>query len=161
MKKFIKKKNFLGEKAQSGMVFRLMIDGIIGLVILGIIISAIGYFEGIRIETSKSNFYSLVKNASESPGVVLESENMLLFVEGTGFSNQEMMNLTGYYEDCFEFSSNRSATKVGGEGKRIDIERRIETPVYVYCWNEDGFEYGTNNCPIECEISFGKKLAVN
>jgi hypothetical protein len=158
MKKFVKKKKVLGERAQSGMVFRLMVDGIIGLVILGIIVASISYFEGIRVETAKSEFYSLVKSATDSPGSIIKSEKMLLFVEGAGFSNQEVMNLTGYYEDCFKFSSNRSGAKVGADGKRIDIERNIETTIFVLCSPEDDFEYGKDNCPIKCEISFGKKL---
>ncbi len=167
MKKFLSKKaskNFLDNKAQSGTVFRLLIDGIIGLVIFGLILSSMTYFQSLRISTSINEFYSLINSAKESPnGKVFYSENPLVFVEGTGFTSTNLRDVTGLSDECFTFYSNLAFGKVLAEGKMIDIQQNVEARVYVKCYPSDevciyaseGYE---DCCDILCDVSFGKKL---
>ena len=95
MKKFkLKKRNTvenvihpfsLETRAQSGAVFRLMIDGIVGLAILLIIISALSYFQALRVQAANEKFFSLVESATNSPNGKVFVEKNLLFTQG-GFN---------------------------------------------------------------------------
>lgn len=165
MKKFKIKKStkfLLEQKAQSGPVFRLMIDSIIGLAILAMILSTLSYFNYLKVQSSFEEFNNKVISAINSPnGRVIESNGTLFFLEGTGFTSVGLEELTAYPAECFSFESNLSVIEISpinqGSAKMLG---NIETRVYFRC-NSTGqiFDYETGiGCDIECVISFGRKL---
>ncbi|MBT7241658.1 MAG: hypothetical protein HN878_04155 [Candidatus Diapherotrites archaeon] len=174
MKKFKLKKRTVGEnvihpfsletRAQSGAVFRLMIDGIIGLAILLIIISALSYFQALRVQAANDKFYSLVESATNSPNGKVFVEKNLLFTPG-GFNTISIRNKTNIFEGCFEFQSRLVSAKIiGGEGEAstVTFANVVETNVYAQC-NPEGSGCPIDDqecCDMKCIISFGKKLDV-
>lgn len=168
MKKFKKNKNFFSkikilpeQKAQSGAVFRLMIDAIIGMVILTMILSTLNYFTYLRFQTSIDEFNLKIISAINSPnGQVIESNNALLFSRGTIFSNVEIQEMTAYPAECFSFETNLTFIDVGSQGEYVEIIENTETRVYFRC-ESTGFSYDfetQTGCDVECVISFGRRL---
>lgn len=147
--------NKIDERAQSGTVFKLMVDAIIGLVILMIILSVIGYFESMRVDVSRTEFISIVKSATESPDGRVVSSNTLIFLKGTGFTATQLQSITNYPAECFKFESIHGLAPVVADGRIIEIKQNIETKIYARCIP---ITNSTGDCRIECIISFGKKL---
>jgi len=149
----------LENRAQSGAVFRLMIDGIIGLAILLIIISALSYFQVLRGQADNEKFYSLVKSATESPNGKVFSEKNLLLPPG-GFSSISIRNKTNIYEGCFDFQSNLVSAKITGDDVEvITFTTGVETNVYAQCdLGEDCTDEAQECCKVTCVISFGKRI---
>ncbi len=145
-------KKIFDNKAQSGTVFRLMVDAIIGLVILMIILSVLGYFESLRVDISRAEFLSIIKSATESPDGSVISSGVLVFVKGTSFTATQLQSITNYSSDCFVFESNLGFTEIMGGGKIIMIKQNTETKIHVKCVPV------SDEKKIECIISFGKKL---
>ncbi len=147
-------KNFvLDDRAQSGTVFRLMVDAIIGLVILMIILSVLGYFESLRVDVSRAEFISTIKSATEAPDGRVVSSGILIFVKGTGFSASQLQSITNYPAESFEFQSNVGFAEVLGNGKIVQMKQNIETRVYARCVPDSD-----PNLRIRCVISFGRRL---
>ena len=169
MKKFVaRKKSVFGKltycfslenRAQSGAVFRLMVDGIIGLAILLIIISALSYFQALRIQAAQEKFFSLVSSATNSPTGKVFSENNLLFTP-SGISTITIRNKTNIYEGCFKLQSNLGNVKINEDQSKLDFTSNVEADVYAKCaLNADPCDIDDEECcEIECAISFGKKL---
>jgi hypothetical protein len=159
MKKF---KESFSERGQSGAVFRLLIDSIVGLAILVMILGALFYFETLNASASRQEFFSKVTAAVNSPnGIVVESTGRLVFHKG-GFSNGDMESLTGYPKDCFEFQSNLAFAKAP-TGEIIEFTGNIKSKVYVQCVTTGNDcsveeEQDAGCCEIECLISFGKNI---
>jgi len=160
--KFLKKKNrgniFSEEAGQASAVFRLMVDAIIGFAILMIIVSALTYFNDLRIRTSLSEFNSLVESAVNSPDGKIVESNSLVFSKGQGFSSQSMQAITGVPASCFLFKTNLSFVDVGN-GLYIEIRQNTETKVYAQCLEASLGSCDNSTCEICCIISFGKKIA--
>ena len=155
-KSFIKK--VLPEQgAQSGAVFRLMIDAIIGLVILAMILSTLSYFNYLKLQSSLDEFNLKVISAINSPnGRVIESNGNLFFLEGTGFTSIGMQELTAHPAECFSFQSRLGSVLIEGiQDRSAKIINNIETRVYFRC-ETASFAHGY--CDIECVISFGTRL---
>jgi hypothetical protein len=140
------------EKAQSGTVFRLMIDAIIGLIILMIILSVLGYFQSLRVDVSKAEFVSTIKAATQTPDGRVVSSQRLVFLKGTTFSSDQLQYVTNYSSDCFEFQTNHSSVEIFASGKMVEFKQDIETILYARC------RPGTDDCVIFCDVSFGRKL---
>ncbi|MFA5763593.1 MAG: hypothetical protein WC915_02170 [archaeon] len=154
--KFIKE-----EKAQSGAVFRLMIDGIIGLAIFMVILSSLSYFQNLRLGTSQQELFAIIESAKNSPnGVVFPSKDNLLFAKGDGISTNNLQDIIGLNKECFTFESGLGFAKVIGGGVGIEFTGGIETKIYAKCSPSGEFcDYGEEECcQINCIISFGKKL---
>lgn len=152
------------KKAQSGAVFRLMVDSIVGLAILLIILSAMAYFQGMKITASNEKFYSLVESATNSPNGKVFVEKNLTFNPG-GFSAISIRNQTNIFEECFIFKTNLGNAKIAEDGMKIDLTAPIETDVYVQCSSshpdaEGDCEGDLQCCEFICDISFGKKIEV-
>ena len=147
------------QKAQSGAVFRLMVDAIIGLVILLMIISSINYFNSLRLEVSKAEFTALIKSAVDSPnGKIVESGN-LVFSAGDIYDSVTISFMTGYPKDCFRFQTNLAFTETGS-GRYIKFGQPVDAKVYASC-RATGEECSPDDedcLAIDCLISFGKKL---
>jgi len=156
------KNNFLQEnKAQSGAVFRLMIDAIIGLVIFAMILSTLAYFESLRIEASRAEFVTKVQAAVQSPnGAIIESDGKLFFLKGNGFNTIQLRDLTGYPKECFSFESNLHFVDITDVS--VEFEQNVEAKLYVQCsTTNDVCDYDdpdTDCCEIECIVSFGKPI---
>ena len=154
--KFIKE-----EKAQSGTVFRLMIDGIIGLAIFMVILSSLSYFQNLRMGTSQQELFSIIESAKNSPnGLVFPSKENLLFSKGDGISTTNLREIIGLNKECFIFESGLGFAKVIDDGVGIEFTGNVETKVYAKCYPVGAFcDYGEEGCcEINCLISFGKKL---
>ena len=138
MKKFKKEKErfWSGERGQSGAVFRLLVDSIVGLAILMIILGSLMYFESLNNNASRQEFFSKVTAAVNSPdGTVVESNNRIVFPSGSGFTNGDMSTLTGYPKECFSFQSQLGMAEASDE--IIRFNGNVKTKVYIRCIVED------------------------
>ncbi len=149
---------FKDEKAQTGTVFRLVVDSIIGFVILLIIFSTITYFEAYRINISLTEFNSIVVSATELPdGTVLSSERALAFAGGTGFNANHLQEITGIGADCFSFQSTIGSIRINEsqfDSDSVEITGRTDARVFAKCFPS---QY-QDDCRIECVISFGREI---
>ncbi len=181
------KKIFFSEKAQSGAVFRLLIDAIIMIVILLIILSVLTYFHSLRLEVSTTEFKELVVNAVHAPkNTVIKSES-LVFSEKKSFSSSLFRDLTGYHDSCFSFTTSDSRISLLGDedddweldntGSIAEFNSPFDGIVFVKCISTgDACETGCSDsddavvelddgvckmdacCEFKCLISFGKEL---
>ena len=146
------------QRAQSEVVFRLMIDSIVGLAILVIIISAVSYFNDQAITQSKADFVRTVQYASSSPdGQVITSKD-LTFARGFGVDSSDLQNWTGYAAKCFSFRSILSSVQVTNDSKRVEFNQNIGLKVFSKCVSFSSCDPADkeNSCCICCIISFGK-----
>lgn len=159
MKKFNLK---IEQRGQAGAVFRLMIDGIIGIAILMIILGVLTHFNALQAKVSIEEFNTKVIAAAQSPdGSVLSSQSALRLSEGVIFSSNGMQDLTGYPASCFSFNSNRSLIRIKGGGSVAEVVQTTDSKIYVKC-SPTGLIASdpddVTTCEIECIISFGEKL---
>jgi hypothetical protein len=150
------------EKAQASDVFRLMVDAIIGLAILGIILSTLTAFGALRQQISVAEVRGLIEGAVQTPtGTIIESKT-LSFSDGEGYTAPLFEEWTGIQASCFEFESNLNSIKiVSGPGGGAFFNSNLDTKVYARCVATGNVcEYGDGDCgicEIECLISFGRK----
>jgi hypothetical protein len=168
--KFSSKNVFLENKAQSEVVFRLLIDSIIGLAILLIIISSISYFQEQAIVQDRESLVSLIRSAVNSPdGKIFTAQN-LTFKEGFSISSINTQTWTGMSMNCLTFDALSPSVKIG-EGQTdngatfstLKFERLLMSNVYARCSPAIGcnprIEPATpNDCCVNCLVSFGKKI---
>ncbi len=168
---------FLDNKAQSGTIFRLLIDAIIMMAVLIIIIATLNYFNDFKRDVSKTKFVELVGAVVEAPsGQVIKSSN-LFFSKGLEYSSDDLQELSHYPASCFSFQTNLTSAEITGGGTEslgggtgISFKNDVETTVYAMCEviedsdcpagcsgepQEDYCDL-VDCCNIECLFSFGK-----
>ncbi|MGI6589536.1 MAG: hypothetical protein ACOX1V_02625 [Candidatus Iainarchaeum sp.] len=154
------------ERAQAEAVFRLMIDSVIGLAILLIIISALNYFQGQVVIQSKADFFSLVRNAVNTPnGVVLKSGE-LTFTNGFTVDVMDLENEVNLSENCFELRARGGSINASLDGKKVVFNQNLKVIVYVMCVNNFGCKPyiepdSYSSCCTQCTVSFGSPLESN
>ncbi|MBT4192311.1 MAG: hypothetical protein HOE11_03300 [Candidatus Diapherotrites archaeon] len=166
MKKFKKtKKRFgLSERGQSGAVFRLLVDSIVGIAILMVILGSLMYFESLNNNASRQEFLSKVNAAVNSPdGTIVESNGRIVFPSGSGFTTGDMSALTGYPKECFSFQSNLRMAEANDA--IVTFNSNVKTKVYIRCIAEDNGctaedEHNMGCCKITCLISFGEPIII-
>jgi len=133
------------EKGQEFEPFRMLIAAVMALVVLMIIIGAINYFNGLRVNVSKQRFYDGLENAVRQPnGQPFKIEN-LQFLRGDAFSAKGLGNIMGLPEGCVSFvDKGTPAVEVGPSSATILQEMIGE--VIAVC------SPGTT-CEVECEIT--------
>src|SRR3989344_1411113 len=97
---------FLNERGQAFDAYRLLICGIMGLAVLLIILGAINYFEGLRVDVSRQRFFDGLGNAVNQPNGELLEMSGLYFAKGERFSSLSLAKQTGIEEQCLEFIDN-------------------------------------------------------
>ena len=151
---------FKENKAQSGAVFRLMIDAIIGLLVLAMIVYTLTYFNSLKIEVSKAEFSNLIKSTVDAPNGKIVESGTLIFSKGEMYDSITLSTMTGYSSTAFTFQSNLGTTEIGS-GQYIKFNQSVECKVYARCITIPGAvctEGDTTCSEIECLISFGKKI---
>lgn len=141
------------KRAQSGAVFRLLVEAIMGLVILAIIVGAISYMEQFRHEVSQKKLFDAIRNATKSPnGDIIPAEDLVLREQT--LSKRLFENETGVPADCFDLRA------VGGEGSAfklhdnsVEIKMITTTDVYASC-----IAVSEPDCNMQCVVSFGEAL---
>ena len=150
---FMKKLNkiFFEENAQAGAVFRLMIDAIIGLVILGTILSTLTYFDQQQMNNSVKEFQSFLYTAVSTPnGKIIDSGN-LTFNKDTGFTTIDFELITTHKSECFLITGAIGAADI--KPNAIKFLQKSQIRVFAKCE-----PVNDPNCNFFCTISFGKKI---
>ncbi len=143
---------FFENNAQAGAVFRLMVDAIIGLVIMGSILSILSYFEQQKIVVSVKEFENFLNSSVNSPdGKIIES-GTLTFVKETRYTVTNFEALTGHRADCFKIQGIVGTAKITDQS--IEFLQNTQTRVFGQC-KPDSY---ASECPYFCTISFGRKL---
>jgi len=141
----------IDNKAQSGAVFRLLIEAIIGLAILLMIVTSLMYFNSLKVETSKAQFAETVKIAIQTPTGQVISSDELDFVKGTTFSASQFQGSFSVPAECFSFVSNLTVVTISEQ--TITFNQNANAKTYARCVLNDSY-----GCDIGCVISIGKKL---
>ena len=145
------------EKGQM-LPFRMLIAVIMGLMILMIILSAIDYFSGFRMDVSqqrlKKGFASALQNISlnepESKNNLTKVESLVL-PKGT-YTAATFAQNNAIGEECisFEAPSGNSSYDVIAGGKAVKLKTDISTNVFFACWASSCGDFG-----VECTAFFG------
>lgn len=168
---FSSKNIFSENKAQSEVVFRLLIDSIIGLAILLIIVSSISYFQEQAILQDRETLVSLIQSAVNSPdGKIFTAQN-LTFKEGFAISSINTQTWTGLSMNCLSFDSSSLSVKLdegstdnGSTFSTLEFERLLMVNVYARCvpimgsCNPRVEPTSPDECCVNCVVSFGKKF---
>ncbi len=146
-------------KAQAEAVFRLMIDSVIGLAILLVILSALGYFQDQELAQSKTDLVTLVDNAVNSPTGFIFKSKELTFPNKFSIDVIDLQNWTSLSENCF-FLQAKSGSIITIDDKKIQFTQKLKTIVYAQCKTIQGCDLYTNPdspnlCCTPCIISFG------
>ncbi|MDD3159832.1 MAG: hypothetical protein PHQ98_02600 [Candidatus ainarchaeum sp.] len=162
-----KSKIVVDEKGQAGAVFRLMVDGIVGLAILLIIISLLGYFNSLIYTQALTKTSDIVKKAYNSPtGVIVTEQNneKLPFLKDSMFTSSSFAYNIGEEKECFTFFTNSSAIDLFSGQNGISFKQNLNVNVYAKCLpldiasREGSYSNCDSKCKVCCLISFGKKL---
>jgi hypothetical protein len=140
--------------------FRLLIAAIFALAMLTIILSAINYFHDIQIRASEERFTEGFEKAinaltkDKQYGIVQE-KNLLLppgLYTAAQFAERYHIPV-----DCIELQAVSGVIfELSEDGKRLRLNREINTDVYYQCILESSEE-----CKTRCYISFGQKPKVD
>jgi hypothetical protein len=164
-------KFLFSNKAQSSTVFRLMVEGIIGLVILTAILGMLVYFDSLSVSVSNEKIYKTIGTALQQPDGTTIMSDTLTIQSGAEYSTAGLQEKTGYPKECFGlYAANSTAKKLGpligftfdNYFESIKFEIRSDTRLIVNC-NRTNNNCPLNNstgvvcCDIVCLVSFGKK----
>ena len=145
----------MNQKGQAFDAYRLLLGAILGLLILVIIVSAVNYFEDLRLQVSQQRFYDGLENAVSQPNSELLVIEDLVFKEGQRFSAVQLGKRMGLEENCLSFSSDCS----GGfecDSELVIVTDYILANVKTICeTNLESTElFCSSSCEVCCEIAF-------
>ena len=139
---------FIGQKGQAFEPFKMLIGAIMALAVLVIIISAINYFEELRLNVSEQRFYDGLSNAARQPnGSPLIIEDVQ-FQRGDTFSSNSLGKSMGLASECVSFGQSNSPV-FEASPTSVTIRETIVANVVVTCDVSD-----SDICEIECSLSF-------
>jgi len=145
----------MNDKGQAFSVFRLLIGAILGLAILVIIISIIGYLDNWKGDISKRNLYEGLDSAVETPNAELVVRKNLTFKKGDSFNTRSFETNSGLEKGCVELmKANLSALEL--ESNSIMIRQNTLIDVFYKCLKVN-YSPPYDNCEIFCIVSFGKE----
>jgi len=144
----------LNKKGDEGSPFILVVGAIMGLLILTIVISAITYFDSIKIKRSfealQEGFREAVDNLQTSGSQqFIVRDNLLL--EGISFSTKALALETEVKPECIKFETHNSLVNV--KDNIVSIEKRVLIKVFFQCIIVTNS--ANTNCDICCVVSFG------
>ena len=147
----------MNSNGQAFPVFRLLIGAIIGLAILLIIISIIGYIENWKFDVSKRMVYEGLNVAIETPNKELVIRKNLTLRKGSVFSTRSFSTDSSLDTGCITLqSSNLSVFEHNNiPVTAITMAQNFVTDVYYQCQKNDP-AYAL--CDIHCIVSFGKPI---
>lgn len=150
------------QRAQAEAVFRLMIDSVVGLAILLVILSALNYFQGQVLVQSKSDFFSLVRNAVSTPTGVAIKSGELTFPINFSVDVSDLQSATLLSQNCFEFDSSGSV-RTSSDKKKVTFSQGLKVIVYAKCATNQGCDpYSPpsdwGSCCTQCWVSFARPL---
>lgn len=141
--------------------FRLLIAALMTFVVLVLIIGAINYFNGLKVQVSMERLASGFDNAwgaittPDKPEKGLKKEENLTIPETT-ISSEFFARRFNLKRECIEFQAiTKSPFKVSSSGLSVKVKQESVTNVYFLCVYENDPE-----CEERCYISFGKKPEV-
>ncbi len=155
----------MNQKGQEFASYRLLIAVIMGLFILMIIISSLGYFDQKRFDVSekllKNGFVNAQNNIVSSTWSSTSSDVSPVLVEEIllsqgGYSAGFFTKNSGMKKECVKFFAKKNpAFTVLNNGNGIGINQTIRTDVYFLCNRNSNM---STDCPILCQISFNEKI---
>lgn len=136
--------------------FRLLVAAIFGLAILLIIISAINYFNTIRLKESEEKLMEGFRSAINAPTTIGKLENGLVVKKDLSFASgvysvKPFSNEFNMPEDCIKFQSYRNNFKVIDD-KKMSVKYDAKADVYFQCIYQS-----IGSCNLVCYISIGRK----
>jgi hypothetical protein len=153
----------MNNKGQAGAVFKLMVDGIVGLVILVIIFSLLMYFDSLRYANARSEVRDIVQTAYNNPtGIVVSQQKneKLPFLKDEFFFGSHFAASLNSDKECFVFITNSPAIEILSNSIRFN--QNLNSFVSAKCNTLSGASLDyvgcSSSCNICCAVSFGKKL---
>lgn len=138
--------------------FRLLIATLIAMVSLTLILSAVAYFENLRVQVSRERMAKAFDNAwgaittPSKPEKGLKLEEQLTIPETT-IGNKFFADRFNLKQECVKFQAvENSAFKLSPNGNSVKVEKQVAVNVYFLCVYRN-----QPDCPETCYISFGKK----
>ncbi len=139
---------FFEDAAQVFEPFKLLVAAVMALTILVIIIGAINYFEGLRLEISKERFFDGLFNAVKQPNGDYLVISEVQFNRGDSFSSSGIAKALNLPADCVSFKAHDSVA-ISSSPDLVVFNESVMSNVYVSC--DEGT---TTDCEISCLISF-------
>ncbi len=139
------------ERGQAFDAYRLLIGAVMGMLILVIIVSAITYFEDLRLEVSKQRFYDGLDNAVAQPNGEKLFVDSLVLKEGERFSSSQLASYMGLEDECVLFGDSGSGA-FSGDDELVVVETYVLASMNIVC--ETNFDSPSCSCDVCCTISF-------
>ena len=144
------------QKGQAEAVFRLMIDSIVGLIILGIIVSAYSYFNSQIYFNSIQELKQIVGSSASASDGTLFTSSELSFVSGYAFDAIDAEAITNISADCFKLQAREGPMSITDD-KKVEFKQTLKIVVYSRCVPDNSTcnPYDQSSCCIDCLVSFG------
>ena len=164
----------MNSRGQGDEVFRVLIEVIMGALILAIILGAVDYFSGLRVDASEQRLHGAFANAFEKLNSDLTSQTAIeekdLLLNQTTYGSRGFAIGYDIQPECINFyhSSSKAFNQLS-DVHVIEITQTVQTSVYMQCFTQQAANQltseivplgGNTQCPVYCAISFGKKLPI-
>ena len=149
----------MNQRGQEGASFRLLIDAVLVVLILGIIIGVIGQMDHWRWQVSERRLIEGFYKSTNSPDGSVIMEKGIVLKEGAMYSTGTFAaSVADVSQECIELDSSDSAAfSLSSDSLVLEVRSLVETNVYYKCVY--GKEIGEDECGLYCIVSFGKDLA--
>lgn len=137
----------------------MLIGAVFALLVLGIILGAINYFQQLDQDVSNNRFFTGLQNAVRQPtGSVLVVKD-LQFKADTQYTSSSIGRSIGLDSECVEFVPSDSSS-IETDSTSVKINQASVIDVFVLCNNKINAENtcSDSSCEICCKLSFGSAL---
>lgn len=141
------------QKGQAFEPFNLLLGAVFALTVLVIIISAINYFDGLKVDVSTQKLFQGLVSASKQPNKDTFTITQVQFKKDNELGKRAMSLQMGLKEECLQVIDSRAP---GFEFDEAFVRPKydITTNVYARCsTNKDPF---VSDCEISCQVSVGR-----
>ncbi len=146
----------MNSKGQAFTIYKILISVIFIFLILMIIISAINYFDNLRLDVSTQRVINAMKEAAKQPnGDVLKVEDVSIR-RGSSFTAESLSEISGLEPDCLKFDTFDYPSVSLDTDNYIKVSEALTTTIYIRC-DSDPAECAP--CTICCLFSLGKEIS--
>jgi len=143
-------------KGQAFTLYKMLISVIFIFLILMIIISAINYFENLRLDVSTQRVIKAMNEAAKQPNSDILKVEDVSIKKGTAFTAEALSEVSGLEPDCLTFDAFDYPSVELDTDNYVRTTESLSTTIYIRCASDPAI---CTPCTICCLFSLGKEIS--